>query len=160
MPCSGGGVGHAHVEGMPAHSEPTATSPPAAAPIRRRLLIADDSSEMRWLVRSAVGAEFAEVVEAADGRELFWELLRCSRTDGENQVIVTDLCMPTYDGLEVLDAWLDLNPHVPTILITAYPSEAVRERAAQLGAVLLAKPFSTAMLRAAVCEVSRVHRAR
>ena len=145
---------------MPTPSDPSGISSGAAAPIRRRLVIADDSPEMRWLVRSAVGAEFAEVVEAADGRELFWELLRSSRTHGENQVIVTDLCMPTYDGLEVLDAWLDLNPRVPTILITAFPSEAVRERAAQLGAVLLAKPFSTATLRAAVRVVSHVHRAR
>jgi CheY-like chemotaxis protein len=120
--------------------------------MRGRLVIADDSAEMRWLVRFAVGDDFAEVVEAADGRELMWVLLRSElgpHTD-EIDVVVTDLCMPGYDGLDILDAWRDLRPTAPTILITAFPNEDVQRRAAELGATMLAKPFSTATLRRAV----------
>lgn len=119
-------------------------------PNPRRLVIADDSMAMRWFVRSAIGDEFGEVIEAADGRELFWALVRCtfgSTVNDRDQVIVTDHVMPTYDGLDVLDAWRDLHPQVLTVLITAYPSATVRRRAEALGAVLLAKPFSTAALR-------------
>lgn len=125
---------------------------------QRRLVIADDSAEMRWFVRSAIGREFGEVVEAADGRELFWTLLRsqfaAKQLDQRDLVIITDLYMPAYDGLDVLDAWGDLEPRVPTILITAFPSEAVRQRAKALGIALLPKPFSTTALREALREVS------
>jgi CheY-like chemotaxis protein len=126
--------------------------------VHRRLVIADDSAEMRWLVRSAIGDDFHEVVEAADGRELFWTLLRTSFVardpEHDNLVVITDLCMPGYDGLEVLDAWRDLEHPVPTLLITAFPSDAVRARAKEIGVAVLAKPFSTAALRLALRELS------
>lgn len=121
-------------------------------------MIADDSAEMRWFVRTAVGQEFEEVVEAADGRELLWTLLRAELTSPEGgdrppDVVVTDLYMPGYDGLDIIDAWRELHPTDPWILITAFPSDAVERRAAQLGARMLPKPFSTAQLRSAVREV-------
>ena len=125
--------------------------------VHRRLVIADDSAEMRWLVRSAVGGDFHEVVEAADGRQLLWTLLRSSFVAGhaehEDLVVITDLRMPGYDGLEVLDAWRELERRVPTILITAFPSDTVRARAKELGIAVLAKPFSTAALRQTLREL-------
>ncbi len=124
-------------------------------PNRRKLVIADDSPEMRWFVRSAIGDDFREVVEAANGRELIWTLLRSRFAEREldhRDLLITDLCMPAYDGLEVLDAWRDSRHHVPTILITAFPSDAVRQRAKDLDVVVLAKPFSRAALRQALAE--------
>jgi CheY-like chemotaxis protein len=121
----------------------------------RKIVIADDSPEMRWLVRSVVESDFDEVVEVADGRQLLWELLRSSFASNETAtaaVIIADLAMPAYSGLDIIDVWRDLNPTTPTILITAFPSEAVRVRAAQLGAVVLAKPFSTSALRDVIGE--------
>lgn len=119
------------------------------------LVIADDSAAMRWLVRAAVGKDFAAVVEVADGRELFWTLLRSSFASQPHQVVVTDLCMPEYDGLDVIAAWRELQPQSPAIVITAFPSEEARRRAAAAGAVMLAKPFSTADLREAVRRAIR-----
>lgn len=126
-------------------------------PPRRKLVIADDSAEMRWFVRSAIGGDFREVVEAANGRELLWTLLRSrfsSRDLDHRDVVITDLCMPAYDGLEVLDAWRDREPRVPTILITAFPDDVVRQRAKDLHVVVLAKPFSRAALRQALHDVT------
>ena len=122
----------------------------------RKIVIADDSPEMRWLVRSVVESDFDEVVEVADGRQLLWELLRSSFVSNAiatAAVIIADLAMPAYSGLDIIDVWRDLNPATPTILITAFPSEAVRERAARLGAVVLAKPFSTSALRHVISEL-------
>jgi len=45
---------------------------------RRHLVIADDCAEMRQFVRDAVGPQFDDVIEVADGRALFWALLRSS----------------------------------------------------------------------------------
>ena len=127
----------------------------------RRLLIADDSADMRELVRTAIGDEFGEVIEAADGRELLWMLLRASIDDtSADLVVVTDLMMPTYGGLQVLDAVQGSSriPQIPTILITAFPSESIHAQARELGVRVLSKPFSTSELRAALKQVTRVDR--
>jgi two-component system response regulator AtoC len=121
-----------------------------------RLVIADDSSEIRWLVRATVGEQFAEVVEVSDGRQLMWTLLQLfmsARDQVPEIVVITDVCMPTYDGLAVLDAWTELGCDVPLIIITAFPSALVHARAQELGAIVLAKPFSTAALRRLIGEI-------
>jgi CheY-like chemotaxis protein len=117
-----------------------------------RLVIADDSAEMRWLVRATVGGQFTSVVEAGDGRALMWTLLRTTLDERRGLFVITDLAMPGYHGLEVLEAWRALERDAPTVVITAFPSQAVREHAARLGVMVLAKPFSTAALRATIEE--------
>ena len=130
------------------------TQPNPRRPVR--LVIADDSAEMRTLVREAIGDDFREVIEVSDGRQLFWTLLRSDFRGGSERdlLIVTDLYMPAYDGLAVIDAWREVYPKAPAILITAFPSDEVRRRASELGAVMIAKPFSTAELKRAVHEIT------
>ncbi len=125
-----------------------------ASASHRSLVIADDSAEMRQFVRNAVGPAFDDVVEVCDGRELFWTLLRARFTADQppDIVVITDIAMPAYNGLDVLDAWDD-QVAIPTIVMTAFPSDAVRARAEQLGVALLAKPFSLARLRRIVQDV-------
>ena len=97
-----------------------------AAPTRA-LVIADDSAEVRARIRDALAAEFTEVVEAADGRQLVWTLLRaevCART-GRPRLVIADLCLPGYDGLEVLEAWRAEYPDSALLLLTALPSARV-----------------------------------
>jgi len=116
--------------------------------MRRLLIIADDNEAMRWLVRSMLDANDVEVVEAGDGRALFWQLVRCSFTHAENDVtVITDMCMPIYSGLDVIAACDDLGYHPHTFVITAYPSAELSARIERTGARLVAKPFATAMLR-------------
>jgi CheY-like chemotaxis protein len=128
-----------------------------------RLLIADDSPEMRWLVRASVGDRFATVIETVDGRQLMWTLLRLftqAPAEVSDLVVITDLCMPAYDGLAVLEAWRELACDVPMILLTAFPSATVRARAEDLGAFVLAKPFQAATLRllvGGILDGRRVH---
>lgn len=121
-----------------------------------QLVIADDDANMRALVRATLQGEYEDVVEVGDGRELFWRLVRASfARRGEELrrlVVITDVRMPGYDGLDVLDAWQDGPSDVPTIVITSFPDDAVRARVEQLGAVLLPKPFTRATLRAVVDE--------
>jgi DNA-binding response OmpR family regulator len=132
------------------------------------LVIADDDRDMRALVRDWLRPEFPDALEVADGRDLFWQLLRASFGIGigdRELVIVADIRMPAYSGLDVLDAWCDAGQPVPIVVITAFPDEWVRHRVARLDAQLLAKPFSRGQLREAVraaasrargrtCEVS------
>ena len=125
------------------------------------LVIADDDPNMRALVRTALQREYPNVVEAADGRALFWHLVRASFVRRGEQlrrlVVITDIRMPTYDGLDVLDAWQDGECDVPTVVITSFPDDIVRARVERLGATLLAKPFSRAKLRSVVdAAVNRI----
>jgi FixJ family two-component response regulator len=127
------------------------------------LVIADDDADMRALVREVLRPEFPEAIEVADGRQLFWHLMRSSfgvAGTKRDIVIVTDLKMPTYSGLDVLDAWHDPAAASPMVVITAFPDATVRRRAGRLDAMLLAKPFSRAQLREAVREAVRRRRAR
>ena len=120
------------------------------------LVIADDSPAMRWLVRHTLGEEFAEIVEANDGRELFWTLVRCSRTRAADDVVViTDIRMPAYSGLDVLAACDELDYHPATIVMTSFPDADAYASTERAGAVLLPKPFVTSELRRLVERAQR-----
>ncbi|HEY4058256.1 MAG TPA: response regulator [Kofleriaceae bacterium] len=120
----------------------------------RRVVIADDSAEMRWLVRSLVSDHFDHLVEVSDGRGLMWELLRSTFANAQPPaLVISDLAMPAYNGLDVLEAWRDLHPKIPLIVITAFPEPEVYDRARHLGAYVLAKPFTTAAMRQAIAQV-------
>ena len=57
--------------------------------------------------------------------------------------LIADVQMPSMSGVQLYQALVVAGRHVPTILITAYPDEPMRERAKQAGvACYLAKPFS------------------
>jgi DNA-binding response OmpR family regulator len=123
------------------------------------LLIADDDADMRALVRRTLERDYPEALELADGRELFWHLLRASfvaaRTPARDLVIVADIRMPAYSGLEVLDAWQDEARGVPCVVITSFPDDDVRARVTELGATLVPKPFTRGVLRDAVRAAAR-----
>jgi len=121
-----------------------------------RLIVADDSREMRWLIRSTLRPWSSQIVEAADGRELFWELLRCSRAYAERDVlVVTDICMPVYSGLDVLEVYDELGYHPSTVVVTSFPAERTQTLVARMGGILIPKPFTTSALRHVVEHVWR-----
>jgi len=71
--------------------------------------------------------------QARDGRELLWQLLRAAYIEDHSLFVI---------GFEL-----------PMLLISAFPDDTVRAQAAKLGVLLLAKPFTSAQLRAAVAEL-------
>jgi FixJ family two-component response regulator len=57
--------------------------------------------------------------------------------------LVTDLRMPGASGIELQQRLIDAGHHIPTIVVTAHPEEAMRSAAMEAGALaLLAKPLS------------------
>jgi FixJ family two-component response regulator len=109
---------------------------------------------MRWLVHTMFADHFTDVIEVADGRALFWELVRCARSlAAEDVVVITDLRMPHYSGLDVIDAYGELGYHPPTVVMTSFPDADAYTATARAGGVLLSKPFATAELRRSVEHV-------
>lgn len=127
---------------------------------RPRVLVADDSAEQRWTLRLALSMLGFEVSEAADGRELFWALEGLSPARRiEPDLVIADVYMPAYNGLDVLSARREWLPRHALIVITAFPDEALVRRVDALGAKLLPKPFSLSDLAKMVREALTTGRA-
>ncbi|CAA6800958.1 MAG: Two component, Sigma-54 Specific, central transcriptional regulator of acidic amino acid uptake [uncultured Thiotrichaceae bacterium] len=64
-----------------------------------------------------------------------------------NGVLLTDICMPNMDGIELMRHSLAIDPKLPVILISGHADVATAVSAIQEGAYdLLEKPFSTSIL--------------
>lgn len=118
-----------------------------------RVLVAEDQPEMRALLRRALQRRGYEVVDAADGPGLIDAIVRgllAARTQVPD-LIVTDVRMPGFSGLEVLARLRREGWSTPVILITAFGDAQLHEDAARLGAArVLNKPFAMEDLVAAV----------
>ena len=108
------------------------------------VLIVDDDPRMvalleRFLVRAGYRVTGVTTIQAA------LEALGTLTTDW----VITDIMLPTGDGLDVLTHARGQQPQARVIVMTAFGSEATCQRAMALGAhAFLSKPFSSqALLR-------------
>jgi two-component system chemotaxis response regulator CheY len=107
-----------------------------------KVLVVDDESNMRLLIRMILESAGYEVVEAAHGAAaLMW--VKASRFD----LVVTDLMMPVMSGRELVER-LRADPgtaSIPIMVVSASSSLV-----ATLADVVLGKPFEPfALLEAA-----------
>src|SRR5687768_15060071 len=97
-----------------------------------RILIADDASVMRMLLRTMLNRfVHAEIVEAKDGATA----LKLA-SEGRYDMVFLDINMPQLNGLGVLDA-LKRTEHYktrPVVMLTSLGQEKHRERGLALGA--------------------------
>jgi CheY-like chemotaxis protein len=130
-------------------------APEGAGP--RRLLLAEDDGPFRYLLASALRQDGYEVLAVANGVDLI-DILEDSLSRespiASFDLVLSDLRMPGWPGLEAL-AKFGANPGMPPfILFTAFGDEETHERARAIGAVaLLDKPFDIDELRAVVVQV-------
>ena len=105
-----------------------------------RILIADDEPSMREMTRQLFHRAGFEVLLAADGVAAL-ETLQREFVD----VVLTDIRMPRFDGLQLLHALRTLAPDVVVVMMTAHWTQDSEEwkEAQKLGArFLFEKPFS------------------
>ena len=70
--------------------------------------------------------------------------------------VITDLHLPGMSGVELQGRLTALGYRIPTIVITAYPNNRVRQQALSAGAVgFLEKPFDTQELLACITAALR-----
>ena len=95
-----------------------------------RILVVDDTAELRELYRAAVEDDDREVVEASDAASAA-ELLRKESFD----VVVTDLRMERKTaGLAVLAAARDVDPRTQVIVVTVFGTPEVSVEVMKQGA--------------------------
>ena len=126
----------------------------AGARRRRRVLLAEDDTEMRSMLADELRRDGYDVLQASDGAEVTVLLSALRNTPKEApEAIIMDVRMPARTGLELLADLRKNDWRVPVILITAFGGREVHEKARQLGAqAVLDKPFDvddlqTALLR-------------
>lgn len=132
-------------------------SPPADAPRAARVLVAEDDAALRGLIAAALRTAGFDVVEAGDGVECVgyaqpW-VFRGRQVDAPD-IIVSDIRMPGWNGLEALRIFRAGALRAPVVLMTAFGSEDTHELAARLGAAhVFDKPFAIDDLVAVVREL-------
>ncbi len=121
-----------------------------------RALIVDDSSVMRKIVERALrqaGLDTLVVDEAGSGAEAL-EVLKTKSVD----LILSDINMPTMDGLEFLRQIRaqNLAQDVPVVMITTESSEEHVKQAIQAGARgYIRKPFTAEQVKERVLPLLR-----
>jgi FixJ family two-component response regulator len=68
----------------------------------------------------------------------------------DSACVITDLQMQRLNGLEFARRLREMNPAVPILLITAYPTAEAELRAREAGVLFLSKPFEATELLAMV----------
>lgn len=114
--------------------------------VGRRVLLAEDDSALRSMLKEALEADGWDVRAVGTGFALADELCNWLSADADPpaEVLISDLWMPGLTGLEVLEGLSGAGLRIPTILMSAFCSKQDRLSARQLGALaVLDKPFET-----------------
>ena len=116
-----------------------------------KVLVVDDESRMRKLVKDFLSVKGFQVIEAADGEEavdIFFNQKDIS-------LILLDVMMPRLDGWEVLKTIRQYS-QVPIIMLTARAEERDELQGFELGVdEYISKPFSPKILTARVEAILR-----
>ena len=116
---------------------------PKAKPL---ILIVDDDESMREAIKGLIRSLGYRVEAVASAQEFL-----SSRFVRRTSCLIADVQMPGMTGLELYRRLSTSEKPIPTILITAYPDDGVRERALSAGVIgYLSKPFEDDDLAACV----------
>lgn len=118
---------------------------------RMKILVVDDESRMRKLVRDFLVKEGFVVLEAADGLEA----LDVFYAEKDIALIILDVMMPKMDGWQVCRE-VRTNSKVPIIMLTARADERDELTGFEMGVdEYISKPFSPRILVARVEAILR-----
>jgi len=116
---------------------------------KKRILVVEDDAEMRSLLKDFFTEEGFEIDSVSNGSEAFRILVR-----ELFDLVITDIRMPGLTGLDILPGIKKLQPNVPIIVITAFGSDEIRDRAMAKGATrYLEKPIHFHNLRTLIHEM-------
>lgn len=116
-----------------------------------QILVVDDESRMRKLVRDFLEREGFEVLEAADGVDAMDKFYG----NKEIALVILDVMMPRMDGWQVCRE-IRQSSDVPIIMLTARSEERDELQGFELGVdEYISKPFSPKILVARVSAILR-----
>ena len=118
----------------------------------KTILIVDDSSSLRTVVKMALTRAGYDVLEAGDGQLALAVLDKTPKV----HLIVSDVNMPNMDGITFLTHVKKHARHkfTPVVMLTTEGQDAVKQRGREAGAkAWIVKPFNPAQLLDAVSKL-------
>ena len=123
-----------------------ATPVAPSGPTRARILIADDSSFIRYGLRKLLAENGFQVLEA-DGGTRAIQIYKDERPDA----VLLDITMPDLDGLSALRQIRRLDPRARVAMVTGMGQQSIVLQAIQAGASdFVVKPFEGPRVLAAI----------
>jgi DNA-binding response OmpR family regulator len=111
----------------------------------KRILVVDDDTDIRALLRELLERRGFSVAEAADGRQALQQLY-----GGRPDLVLLDVGMPGMDGWTTLERIRELSD-VPVVMLTARSAELEKTRGLRAGADdYVTKPFGRQELLARI----------
>jgi two-component system, chemotaxis family, chemotaxis protein CheY len=117
----------------------------------KTIMIVDDSTSLRQVVKIALTNAGYDVVEAADGRDALGKL-----NGTRFHLIISDVNMPNMDGIQLLKA---IKAHAtykftPVLMLTTESGESKKQEGQLAGAkAWIVKPFQPQQLLMAVSKL-------
>lgn len=108
---------------------------------RRILIVDDDLSLLQALERALTETDGYDIV-ASDSFEDARRTLRSRKFD----VLITDVRLGLFNGLQLAILARDLHPDIRLIVISGFDDTVLKSDALRLGAVFLVKPVTSADL--------------
>jgi two-component system KDP operon response regulator KdpE len=110
------------------------------------ILVVDDEPPIRRLLRTSLGAEGFEVLEAENGEKAL-AVIGSARPE----IVILDLGLPDLDGLDVIRKMRESGSKLPVIVLSSRGDEKGKVQALNLGADdYVTKPFGIAELVARI----------
>lgn len=131
--------------------EASGTGPagPGQAPIR--VLLAEDDHDIREALVAVLEAEGCDVQSAVNGSELLERLGSWLLKEGAEppaDIIITDVRMPVFTGLSIVDGLRAYGWPLPVIIISAFADDEMRMKVDGIrSAVLMEKPLDMERLK-------------
>jgi CheY-like chemotaxis protein len=88
------------------------------------ILVVDDEPVIRDSIRELLESRGLEIKVASTCQEAF----ECAARDPPDLLIVDRMLGGDMDGLQLANSLRETRPHLPTIVITGYPSEELQAR--------------------------------
>ncbi len=121
-------------------AEPSSSVTPHLLLKNQTIILVEDQSDHRWLLKRRLEMNGYTCLEAANGREA----LPLIQQHPSIRLILSDYLMPEMNGLQLLQALRQdsMNRKIPFILITASWSDQLQHQGMSAGAfAILAKPY-------------------
>jgi two-component system chemotaxis response regulator CheY len=115
-----------------------------------RILVADDASFMRQMIREIIESEGHEVIaEASDGVEAV-EAYKEHQPD----LVMMDIVMPRRSGIDAVKGLVQLDPSACVVMCSALGQESLVTEALQAGAKdFIVKPFKPELVASTIRKV-------
>jgi adenylate cyclase len=117
---------------------------------KTHIIVADDDPEMRTVISELLRSDDYDVEEIEDGGRLLVRVAGRYAVDKwyhPIDLIISDICMPVINGLDISKGIRDAHWNTPLILISSFVDQEIKKYAQKLHAILLEKPFNFTQLK-------------